>query len=285
VRAALAGADPDAALAVLGMLAVPDLVDDLVALNNRPEPVVPGIETALARQGSLLPEAAVAADTDRGAALRAVAAGGDAGNLLLLRAALAHPEPDVAAAAALDLGRLAPDPGLPAVPPLVERELERGGRIREALAALGSLEADSPLRRALTDELAETSRRVGCFLSAQHGEESVRRTLAQLRSADDRERALAVESLLVTLGHRGRSVTGALADEPMAARSGGPPDGVLRDLADDPDGRWRDPWLRACALYAAPAVDASLARELAERHADDADPVVAETAAWILGDR
>jgi len=280
VRAALAGADRDAALAVLALVKVPDLVEDLVALNNRPGPAAPGIDAALARQ--VLPETAVAADTDGGAALRAVAAGGEAGNLPLLRTALAHPDPDVAAAAAVELGRSAPDPGSPAIPALVERELERAGRIRETVTALGSLEAGSPLRRALADELAETLRRVGCFLSAQHGEQSVRRTLAQLRSADDRERALAIESLLVTLGHRGRSVTVALADEPLTVGPGGRPDGVLRELADDPDGWWHNPWLRACALYAAPAVDVSLALELAGRHVDDGDPVVAETAAWIL---
>lgn len=56
----------------------------------------------------------------------------------------------------------------------------------------------------------------------------------------------------------------------------------LADLVDDPSGHWRDPWLCACALYTAPALLGAGAGELAERHAADPDPVVAETARWVL---
>ena len=45
---------------------------------------------------------------------------------------------------------------------------------------------------------------------------------------------------------------------------------------------WQEPWLRVCALYAAPTVIGDRAVELATPHADDPDRAVAETARWVI---
>jgi hypothetical protein len=65
-----------------------------------------------------------------------------------------------------------------------------------------------------------------------------------------------------------------------AAAGQEPPEGWLRVLVLDEDDYWHEPWLRACALYAAPTVLPEEASHLALRFTDDADPVVAETARW-----
>jgi hypothetical protein len=53
-------------------------------------------------------------------------------------------------------------------------------------------------------------------------------------------------------------------------------------LVLDETGYWHEPWLRACALYAAPTARPQQARDLALRFTDDPDPVVAETARWVV---
>jgi len=279
LRAALDGAEGSAdALSVLAMVRVPAMVETLTA-RNRSGPPTEELQAALAQHGRLLPASAVGADVSADAALRAVwAATLSPVNVAVLVRAAAHPDRDVAAAAVMALATsgLAVDEHL--VDSLVAHEVERARRVR---AARDAVVTGSPLHRALTDELDESARRLGCHLTARHGADAVRRTLAQLQSSDDRDRALALETLLVTVGRHGRAVAAALGGEPEAADP--TPDRavpVLRELVDDPDGYWDDPWLRACALYA--AVPTELARELAERHVDDLDPVVRETAAWVL---
>jgi hypothetical protein len=61
-----------------------------------------------------------------------------------------------------------------------------------------------------------------------------------------------------------------------------PPTDWLRELVLDETDYWHEPWLRACALHAAPTALPQEARDLALRFTDDADPVVAETARWVV---
>ena len=56
----------------------------------------------------------------------------------------------------------------------------------------------------------------------------------------------------------------------------------LADLVDDADDVWQEPWLRVCALYAAPTVIGDRAVALATPYADDPDRAVAETARWVI---
>ena len=57
---------------------------------------------------------------------------------------------------------------------------------------------------------------------------------------------------------------------------------IVIDLVNDSDGVWQEPWLRVCALYAAPVLEGDRARGLAEPWVDDPDPAVSETARWVL---
>jgi hypothetical protein len=53
----------------------------------------------------------------------------------------------------------------------------------------------------------------------------------------------------------------------------------------DEEEYWRDPWLRACALYALPRELPDDARALAAPFAADLDRDVAETARWVTEQR
>jgi len=60
------------------------------------------------------------------------------------------------------------------------------------------------------------------------------------------------------------------------------PELLMVELVEDPLERWRDRWLRACALHALASVSSGRARWEARRFVGAPDPVTAETAAWIL---
>ena len=56
----------------------------------------------------------------------------------------------------------------------------------------------------------------------------------------------------------------------------------LADVATDPGRRWDSAWLRACVLRCLPSLSPDHAVRSARALAGDADPVVAETAAWVI---
>jgi hypothetical protein len=130
---------------------------------------------------------------------------------------------------------------------------------------------DGPLLRALEDEWDLMRRRVAGGRLARHGWARLGPALAGL-SAEGPAGALAVEALGVNLGHAERDRVLAVLQPglPLAERLlrlGGPRDrpagegttgawpaddaAWLRDIVEDPGGRWRAPWLRACAVHAA----------------------------------
>ena len=110
----------------------------------------------------------------------------------------------------------------------------------------------------------------------------------------ERDRNTAVEMLEVTVGRPVARTLLALMSPALddgtrmqllgeyAALEHEPPGGWLRVLILDENDYWHEPWLRACALYAAPTALPEEARDLALRFTDDADPVVAETARWAV---
>ena len=57
----------------------------------------------------------------------------------------------------------------------------------------------------------------------------------------------------------------------------------LSDVATDGERHWDSGWLRASVLRCLPAIAPERAERAALVLADDADPVVVETAAWVLG--
>jgi hypothetical protein len=175
---------------------------------------------------------------------------------------------------------------------LVSAECARARRAAAAGTALAGASAAEHLRRALDDEIAECTRSVHDLLAAAHGAAWFRRAVAQLASEVDGERALAIETLELELGHASAELVLPLVDPvpPSETRrvhlaSGSEARSVddwLTELVVDPDRYWRDGWLRACALHAAAALAPETAARTAATLPDARDPVVAETARWVL---
>lgn len=173
-------------------------------------------------------------------------------------------------------------------------EAERVALVLDVLGSLDGLEGTGPLRSALRDEVAGSALQATALLAVAHGREEVVRAVSALASPVDQERGLALEMLEVTLGHRTAPMALALVDPVLdddARRRGlavhGPTTNRsasehLQDLVTDSAGSWGQPWLRACALYAAPGVLGPAAADLARAWADDPDQAVAETAQWVM---
>jgi hypothetical protein len=148
---------------------------------------------------------------------------------------------------------------------VVLTDVEHAARTLRALCALADHPEAGPLRGALRDELSLVRRRVLAALAVRYGEEAMERVSFQLARADSRVHALAVEWLDVTLAGTDRSAIPLLEPGlperarlhrltravPLAELSVSE---ALRDLVLDAELRWRQPWLRACALYAASTV-------------------------------
>ena len=190
--------------------------------------------------------------------------------------------------------------------PLVEAEAGRVARAFAALAVLGLLpspgrsdvEASStlhPLGQALRDEIDASAINVGRLIAVTHGGRMAR-VVAALGGGADGDRALALEALEVTLGAELARVAVPLIDPTIdeerrrrllvrfAPREVGDADWWLRDLAFDDGRTWQEPWLRVCALYAAPVILGSRAVQFAQSWEDCDDWVVAETARWALAE-
>jgi hypothetical protein len=160
----------------------------------------------------------------------------------------------------------------------------RAARARASLSHLDGSPRLDPLRHALGDELADVRTETTALLELATGHRGLTRAVRALGSADPTERALAHEALEVTAGATwGPTVLALLgADDDHSQVPGAPVTDWLADLIDDPEGLWQEPWLRVCALYAAPDIDGGRAPELAERWVGDPDPAVSETARWVL---
>lgn len=162
----------------------------------------------------------------------------------------------------------------------------RAARARAALAHLDSARGKDhlePLRSALRDDLAALAADTTALLTLATGQRGLARAVRALHSADPTQRALAHETLEVTVGRAHASWVLSLVEPDGAPDVGLPPvTDWLGDLVDDPDEVWQEPWLRVCALYAAPTLAGDRARALAEPWADDPQPAVAETARWVL---
>jgi hypothetical protein len=85
-------------------------------------------------------------------------------------------------------------------------------------------------------------------------------------AAGGRDGAIALEAVEVAIGPADARRVAPLLDPSLpiadrlarlAADPSAPGDatGWLRDLVEDPAGRWRSPWLRACAIHAAAGRD------------------------------
>jgi len=192
---------------------------------------------------------------------------------------------------------------------LVALESSHAARAAAAGQAIAGTGRAGHLRRALDDEIRACARQARCLVGAAFGKQWLARAVAQLASAADGDRALAVETLELELGRKtaarllelvdpdvdddGRRALLAAPAPPGAAAA---PSGAaalsdgraaepwLNELLDDPHTYWQDDWLRACALYAASECAPASAAAAALTWQDAADPVLAETARWLRGE-
>jgi HEAT repeat protein len=170
------------------------------------------------------------------------------------------------------------------VAPVLEDQRVRAARARAALSHLDESPPLAPLRRALLDDLGALADETIALLSLATGQRGLARAVRALHSDDATERALAHETLEVTVGHQHAAWVIDLVqgnglhqvDQPEQVSD------WLADLVQDPDEFWQEPWLRVCALYAAPTVLGDAAAPLATPWVDDPDPMVAETARWVV---
>jgi hypothetical protein len=211
----------------------------------------------------------------------------------MLIAELTHPDASMRGAAARSLAATAPagTTDLPAALDLLVLEARRAAQALGALGVLPPAPGTEPLGRALRDELDELAGRVGTVLALTSGGRAVASAASSLRTGA--ERGLAIELIEVATGRDEFRLALLLLDPSLdddQRRAGlaalTPPalDAAawVNDLVVDPEGRWQSSWLRVCALYAGPAVLGADAAALAEPWVDDADPVVAETARWVI---
>ena len=154
------------------------------------------------------------------------------------------------------------------------------------VAAASSVEdPGGVLHRALRDELDLLRECVAAALRVIHGSDRLDPVLRSLSHVQPTDAALALEALGATLPRWDATVALALlrADAPHAEQLAGlvpldasdRPTDWLADLVDDPDDRWRSPWLRACALYTARVQGLDIGSP-----APIDDPDVAEVLAW-----
>jgi hypothetical protein len=177
----------------------------------------------------------------------------------------------------------------------VRTDLEHATHVLVALAAFADEPTATPLRAALRDELALVRQRVLAAFSMRHRTAGFNRVVFQLAQRDPGTHALALEWLDVTLTGTDRAVIALLelrlSDherlQALLRTFPVPPRRqleVLLDLVQDRDDRWRRPWLRACAVYAASGmsevdldvVEGAVA-ERASTRGDDEEGIVPET--------
>jgi hypothetical protein len=145
---------------------------------------------------------------------------------------------------------------------LVTTDLEHAAHILRALVAFENEPAATMQQTALHDELDLVRRRILAAFSMRHGSHGFNRVVHQLAQEDSHAHAFALEWLDATLTGPVRAAVAILEPRwsdrerlnalmrefPLPPAS---PREILLELAQDREGRWRWPWIRACALYTA----------------------------------
>ena len=224
----------------------------------------------------------------------------------VLRRHLAHPDRELALVVAERLVSVDPasEATVVALDQVLIDDVRHAARILAALDALGIANAgraggapaaDAPLERALRDELDLVRLKVSANRLARHGSARLGSVLIEVTAdagasgdAGGSRRALAFEALDVLLDpaeanwvlallHPDLSIPERLARLTADLATDSPTDlaGWLRDLVEDPEGRWASPWLRACAIHAAGARGLLDHMDLAQARAAG-DPLIDE---------
>jgi hypothetical protein len=284
-RAAVMSGDASLAARVIDDTTVArDMVVAVSALSERgarlSQPVKEALETAAGDEHGLAAVRAVRL-------LRCVRIPED-GMTDLLTDHLAHRNRNVALAVRLALARVGVVHEPDDVDALLLEDVALAGR---ALAAIEVL-ADDPrlvvLRRSLRDESALARDRVIASLALTRDGELIMHAARRLGGGDDRAVAHAVEAVEIHLPPgRARLVMPLLENRltdaervaqlrRLAQIPAFDPAAALADIADDPEDRWRSPWLAACAIHAAFVL--GVARPRGERWATR--PEIAEIQRW-----
>lgn len=323
LRSLLAHPDEDVVKAALAAIRWPydaELLDDIIVhLENRRTSAA--TVDALARGGPALfdyIDQGLRGDhgfTRSGEQLlvRVGGAIGGPGAAAVLRRHLAHRDREVGLAVARALSELATSAldrhdanAVPAIPTpdeatdsMIRGDLEHAMHTLRALSVFGEDAAYAEVSRALRDELHLVQQRLLACMSIRYGAEGLNRVAFQLAQRDTRSHALALEWLDVTLTGTHRAFL-ALAEpewSPEERRSSlgrwfqlpqlGAAE-ILRDIVEDPDDRWRRPWLTACALLAAVNTGAPCTNDVVAVRSPSAAPrcepdvsIVEETLAGI----
>jgi hypothetical protein len=218
------------------------------ALRRLGDPAVPLVAEALARDGA----------PRHPPLIRAAANAAAEHGLDVIAPALRDPDRTVVLTALDALDAAGVDGVVP--PGLLDDVLEDAAAHAErASAARAAVAARDPsLERALEDEIDLARGLVVAVLALRHGDR-VRDAVRVVDHSDGQRRALGVEALDVLLSRQEAAIAVPLvrrdltSDEQatMPASSARGPDEWFADMAEDPDGVWRSPWLAECARHAA----------------------------------
>ena len=286
------------ALAAAARSPAPCFVPPLVELAAHPAAPEQLVDALVAHAEGLVPtltETGLPPLTRR----RVVFALGEAGTDGCRAALVAHlndgePEVAEAAARALAVSGHRETSAAPELRDALASQAVRAHRSLQIIALLPDTAGSEPLHGALRDEVATAGSRIEVLLGLAHEPRVIGAGMAGLASNTERDRNTAVEMLEVTVGRPlARVLLGIMSPAlddgsrmqllgEYAAVDQEPPGDWLRMLILDETDYWHEPWLRACALYAAPTVLPQEARDLALEFTDDADPAVAETARWAV---
>jgi hypothetical protein len=213
---------------------------------------------------------------------------------------LVHPDRATADAVLRGLvvaGAPLPPDGRALVDTALAQRCDHADRARTALATTATVPGAELLTAALRELVARARSKAFDLLRLVHRGRLLDRVEAQLADPDPGRRALALETLEVTVGHHwAHQVSRLVAPtespaearvEPATAPSSngdGRTDEAARQWVRELvlDGHeWDEGWVRACALHAAARLLPD-ADELAVPLRHDPDPVVAETARWVV---
>ena len=183
---------------------------------------------------------------------------------------------------------------------LIRADLEHATRVLNALVVIEHITSAGVLRSALWDEVELLQRRVLAGLAIRYGADEVSRIGFQLAQSNPRFHALALEWLDVTLVGIDRAAVALLEPDVTADQrvelltrwfpvSPATPHSIVSELIEDPDDRWRRPWITACALLVAAdmttldieAMTRSASQRFAADEGDEHGHIVRETIAGI----
>ncbi len=299
--------DPEvrrAALVAAGQINHPRLLPPVIASLSQRQLRSTAMAALVAGRESVLPlvEKALADETDydEETVIRLVRVCGDIKGeavIQVLKQHLNHPDDDVQVQVLIALDRCeyrAEAANMAEIEHTLRGEVEHGLRILLAQQDIGQDQALTHLHRTLQYELEQARRRVFLLLSFVYDSRAVLRAEEQLHWGDKGQKALALETLDVTLTGQQKNLLFPLVDDsqPLEQRTQqltklfeltniSQPE-RLREIIADPTGVWTHGWTRACAIYAAGKLGVAGVDEVIEEALTITEHPVRETAAWAL---